>query len=139
MNGQRFAALLKGYAWPGNIGELRNCIERAIVLAAGDELTSDLLPPALLGRKRGQAARHGVADMETLTTELVQQGLATTGAEDGDLQSRIVNPVERELIVQVLADCKNVQTKAAARLGINRNTLHKKLKEYGLEGGETAE
>jgi DNA-binding protein Fis len=41
--------------------------------------------------------------------------------------------VERELIAQVLVACDNVQIKAAARLGINRNTLHKKLKEYGLE------
>ena len=42
--------------------------------------------------------------------------------------------MERELIAQVMA-CDNVQTKAAAKLGINRNTLHKKLKEYGLERG----
>jgi len=40
---------------------------------------------------------------------------------------------ERELIAQVMAACDNVQVKAAARLGINRNTLHKKLEEYGLE------
>jgi DNA-binding protein Fis len=43
------------------------------------------------------------------------------------------------LIEQVMAACDNVQTKAAGRLGINRNTLHKKLKEYGLEGGDAAE
>ena len=42
--------------------------------------------------------------------------------------------MERELIVQVMAACESVQTKAATRLGINRNTLHKKLKEYGLDG-----
>ena len=41
--------------------------------------------------------------------------------------------IERELIAQVMLSCHNVQTKAAAKLGINRNTLHKKLKEYGLE------
>ena len=46
---------------------------------------------------------------------------------------RIVNRVERELIAQVMASCDGVQTKAADRLGINRNTLHKKLEEYGLE------
>jgi DNA-binding protein Fis len=45
----------------------------------------------------------------------------------------VVNRVERELIVQVMAACEGVQIKAAERLGINRNTLHKKLKEYGLE------
>ncbi len=45
----------------------------------------------------------------------------------------MVNRVERELIAQVLASCEHVQIKAAARLGINRNTLHKKLKEYNLD------
>jgi DNA-binding protein Fis len=45
----------------------------------------------------------------------------------------IVDRVERELISQVMLDCNQVQIKAAARLGINRNTLHKKLKDYGLE------
>ena len=41
---------------------------------------------------------------------------------------------QRELIAQVMLSCNSVQTKAASRLGINRNTLHKKLKEYGLDG-----
>jgi len=44
-----------------------------------------------------------------------------------------VDRVERELIVQVLAGCNQIQTKTATRLGINRNTLHKKLKDYGIE------
>ena len=47
-----------------------------------------------------------------------------------------MNRVERELIAQVMQSCGSVQTKAATKLGINRNTLHKKLKEYGLEKPE---
>ena len=50
-----------------------------------------------------------------------------------NLHTMVAERVERELIAQVMAECNNVQTKAAARLGINRNTLHKKLKEHGLE------
>ena len=65
--------------------------------------------------------------------ELVQQGIETAGASAENLYATVVNRVERELIVQVMAACDNVQIKAAERLGINRNTLHKKLKEYGLE------
>jgi DNA-binding protein Fis len=59
-----------------------------------------------------------------------------TSASNGesDLHSKIVSRVERELIAQVMAACEGVQTKAANRLGINRNTLHKKLKEYHLDG-----
>jgi DNA-binding protein Fis len=49
-----------------------------------------------------------------------------------------VNRVERELIAQMLAACGGVQLKAAARLGINRNTLRKKLVEHGLDTGDEA-
>ena len=54
----------------------------------------------------------------------------------GHLHGKIVDRVEREVISQVMRMCDSVQIKAAARLGINRNTLHKKLKEYGLDSGE---
>jgi hypothetical protein len=52
------------------------------------------------------------------------------------LYDRIVRQVERELIQQVLQSCDRVQIKAASRLGINRNTLHKKLSEYRLDDSE---
>lgn len=71
--------------------------------------------------------------MESLTYEVVQHGLTTAGPDEDSLHTKIVNRVERELIAQVMLACNNVQTKAAAKLGINRNTLHKKLKEYDLE------
>jgi DNA-binding protein Fis len=56
------------------------------------------------------------------------------GEEAIDVHSRIVDRVEREVIAQVLTECEGVQIKAASRLGINRNTLHKKLKQYNLDG-----
>ena len=68
----------------------------------------------------------------------MQQALATAGPQEDELHTKMVNRVERELIAQVLASCDNVQIKAAARLGINRNTLHKKLKEYGLDEADDA-
>jgi DNA-binding NtrC family response regulator len=123
---------LRAYDWPGNVRELQNYVERAVVLAHGDELTCDLLPENVLGRKRPRIGRRLGADLETLSSELVEQGLSDSGAED-DLYGKIVRRVERELIAQVMIECDNVQIKAAARLGINRNTLHKKLKEYELE------
>jgi DNA-binding NtrC family response regulator len=124
---------LQNYRWPGNVRELQNYIERAVVMANGDELTCELLPPELLSGKQPKGTRPRVADLETLTFELVQQGLSTAGPQEDSLHTKIVNRVERELIAQVMTSCDNVQTKAASRLGINRNTLHKKLKEYGLE------
>ncbi len=124
---------LQEYHWPGNVRELQNYVERAVVMAEGDELTVDLLPDVVLGKRESRGGRIRGADMETLTYELVQQGLEGAGPNAVDVHTRIVNPVERETIAQVMLACNNVQTKAAARLGINRNTLHKKLKEYNID------
>ena len=129
-------AALQTYHWPGNVRELQNYVERAVVMASGDELTVDLLSDAVLRGNRPRTNRSQPADLETLTYELVQQGLITASPQEDNLHAKIVNRVERELIVQVMTACESVQTKAATKLGINRNTLHKKLKEYGLEQGE---
>ncbi len=127
---------LEDYHWPGNVRELQNYIERAVVMAEGDELTLEVLPEAITSPTRPRSTRFREPDLETLTYELVQQGLATAGPNEDNLHMKIVNRVERELIAQVLTSCSSVQIKAAAKLGINRNTLHKKLKEYGLDNEE---
>jgi transcriptional regulator with PAS, ATPase and Fis domain len=126
---------LQSYHWPGNVRELQNYVERVVVMATGDELTCELLPEAVLrGPKSRTAPRTRTVDLETLTFELVQQGLSSAGPQEDNLHAKVVNRVERELIAQIMASCDSVQTKAANKLGINRNTLHKKLKEYGLDG-----
>jgi transcriptional regulator with PAS, ATPase and Fis domain len=130
---------LQQYDWPGNVRELQNYIERAVVMAPGDELTADLLPEAVLGGPTRRSGRLAEADVETLTYALVQQGVAGAGPTEDNLHAKIVNRVERELIAQVLVSCDNVQIKAAARLGINRNTLHKKVKEYGLDQSDNGQ
>ncbi len=128
-------AALQSYHWPGNVRELQNYVERAVVMATGDELTCDLLPEAVLGGPKARtSSRPRTVDLETLTFELVQQGLASASPQEDNLHAKVVNRVERELIAQVMTSCDSVQTKAATKLGINRNTLHKKLKEYGLDG-----
>jgi DNA-binding NtrC family response regulator len=124
---------LQDYHWPGNVRELQNYVERAVAMADGDELTVELLPDAVLGRAERRAGRIRGVDLETLVFEVVQQGLQTAPAEETELHEKIVNRVERELIVQVMQSCNNVQTKAATRLGINRNTLRSKLQQYNLE------
>ena len=75
-------------------------------------------------------------DLDSLARELVEQGMATAAPNEDNLHERVVNRVERELILQTLAFCNGVQLKAAAILGINRNTLRKKLQEFGLDAGE---
>ncbi len=127
-------AVLKNYSWPGNVRELQNYVERAIVLATEDRLSLEMFPPHVRGLAPVRIGRRQVQGRDVLCSDLVTQGVAEAGDESRDLHQRIVSQVEKELIQQVLRTCQGVQTKAAARLGINRNTLHKKIEEYGLEG-----
>lgn len=126
-------AALQQYGWPGNVRELQNYIERAVVLADGNELTCALLPGSVSGQPSTEMGVFRGSDPKSLIEEFVHNEVSTANGDAEDLHARIVNPVERELIVQVMKLCNNVQKKAADRLGMNRNTLHKKLKEYGIE------
>lgn len=135
---QEALELMQNYHWPGNVRELQNYIERAVVMADGDELTVELLPEVVLGSDPGSrtVSLRGV-DLETLTEEVVEQGVRAAEKANSEVHGFVVNRVEKELIRHVLQSCKFVQTKAAAKLGINRNTLHKKLKDYNLETPES--
>jgi transcriptional regulator with PAS, ATPase and Fis domain len=124
--------MLERYDWPGNVRELENYMERALVLATGRPLTPELIgPPGQAERRwrplRSQGSGRG-GDLQALIEQLVRQGIQSL--PDGSLKERIVDAVERELIEQVLRQESGVQVKAAQRLGINRNTLHKKVDEY---------
>ncbi|MBN1393756.1 MAG: sigma-54-dependent Fis family transcriptional regulator [Pirellulales bacterium] len=121
---------LRDYDWPGNVRELQNYVERAVVLAPGGELTVDLLPDTISGQTPRRPGR--TSDPAALAAELVRRGIAVAPPDAENLHALIVDRVERELIAQVLAACDGVRVKAADRLGVNRNTLHKKIKDYGL-------
>ena len=129
---------MRHYHWPGNVRELQATVERAVVMAGGGEFGVDLLPASVRSGEPvlGVAGVRGV-DLETLVQEVVEQGVRAAESEQVEVHGYVVNRVEKELIAQVLANCNHVQTKAAAKLGINRNTLYKKIKDYGLE--QTAE
>jgi len=126
-------AYLRSYLWPGNVRELQNYIERAIVLADSNELNASLLPPHVRGEAPIRLGRIERSELQSLCTELVARGLSEI-AEEGKCHEGVMNLVERELILQVLRSCQGTQTKAATRLGINRNTLHKKIEDYTLQG-----
>lgn len=120
---------LERYDWPGNVRELENYIERAVVLCDKPTIVAELLPPQVRGEAPPRMIRSRCVDLPVAVDELVRLALQSTSSDETNLYEKVVGAVERELIEQVLAACDQVQVKAAARLGINRNTLHKKLKE----------
>jgi Nif-specific regulatory protein len=127
--------VLLAHDWPGNVRELENCMERAVVLANDQPLTPDLLTTPGPGRGRPRMGRPRGGDLPSLIQHLVRAGIQGTPGEEGNLYTRLVGGVERELIEQVMQLCDNVQVTAAKRLGINRNTLHKKINEFAEADG----
>lgn len=103
---QRAKTLLFNYDWPGNIRQLQNCIESAVVICNGDEITMEDLPPSIT---------NAVFD-ETIP---IPVGISLEEAE-------------KTIIVQNLAANNGNKTKTAEILGIERKTLHRKLEKYGL-------
>jgi two-component system, NtrC family, response regulator HydG len=101
--------LLVRYDWPGNIRELENCIERAVILSRDEVLVPADLPPQIrmLSREEGKEALAIPAGMS-------------------------LDEVERALIVKTLDETGGNRTRAAEILGINRRTLQNKLKQYGI-------
>jgi transcriptional regulator with GAF, ATPase, and Fis domain len=125
--------VLMDHDWPGNVRELENDIERAVVLHPGEWVTEDVLTAQIRGERRLRLPRERTPDLAGLVQRLVRLGRKSVAADEPvKLYERLVGGVERELIEQVLQECDHIQVKAAARLGINRNTLHKKVVEFGL-------
>lgn len=123
------------YEWPGNLSELEAVVRHAAWQGTGSTIRVEDLPAQSVAAT-GSGAEGGMmlaADFASLATALVKQGLSELAASADNAHQHVVDRVERELILQVLQGCHFVQTKAATRLGINRNTLHKKVKEYGLD------
>jgi DNA-binding NtrC family response regulator len=123
-----FLKMLASHDWPGNVRELENYMARAVVLAEGRPLTADVIAPPGRVERRWRPLKPRGGDLQGLVQQLVRLGIQSL--PDSTLYDRIVGSVERELIEQVLQECDRVQVKAAQRLGINRNTLHKKVGDY---------
>lgn len=140
---------LEGYSWPGNVRELQNYIERAIVLSEDDTIDVHHLPEHLsdIDAARELAApvlepqTMSLSDLELgdLVQHTVRRGLQIAEPSDQELHAQVIDRFEKELLSQVLEKCQGVQTKAASLLGINRNTLYKKIKQFELDQGNDQE
>jgi Nif-specific regulatory protein len=130
-----FLRVLQAHDWPGNVRELENYVARAVVLSGGRPLAPELIAPPGRTERRWKPARARGGDLQGAIQGLVRLGVQTLPGND--LHERIVGAVERELIEQVMHQCGRVQVNAARRLGINRNTLHKKIDEYEQGDGLT--
>ena len=106
----RARALLYKYDWPGNIRELRNCIESAVVMCGGSEITPEDLPPTVSA---------------SIAAPSITIPVGTT-----------LDDAEKAIICENLAANKGNKSKTADILGIGRKTLHRKLQEYGIGESE---
>ena len=109
-------AALEGYAWPGNIRELRNLVERLVVLLGEGEVDLEDLPSRM---------RAGASSLpQAAGLQLSEEGINLNSA---------VTEFEKALILQSLEKAKWVKNKAAKLLKLNRTTLVEKIKRYQLD------
>jgi two-component system response regulator AtoC len=107
-------AMMQAYHWPGNVRELRNVIERVVLLEAEEEILPEHLPPEM---SRGGGAPGGAP--------------AASEPFPGD-RVRPIAEIEKMAIEHALRICDGNKTRAAVQLGISRQTLRTKLKDYAL-------
>ncbi len=102
--------------WPGNVREIENTIERVVVLHTGSEVTTDMLPPAVLEGKTEESVAGA--------------GSAADVGEDGVILP--IREIEKRAIQRALSICRGNVSQAARRLQIGQATLYRKLKKYDL-------
>ncbi|GAB0056570.1 DNA-binding transcriptional regulator NtrC [Candidatus Magnetaquicoccaceae bacterium FCR-1] len=145
---------LMAYDWPGNVRELENLIYRLMALTPGVLIHPEYLQlPNSAGKRVGSpggappgatpAVTGGESEpvtLETAVEQAITQYLAVhPGREPDDLHDAIMGRVERVLLERVLRETRGNQVKAARMLGINRNTLRKKIQESRMENVSGAE
>jgi DNA-binding NtrC family response regulator len=115
--------VLTSQGWPGNVRELENAIERAVAVARGNTITAEDLPPDLGSGPGG--------------VQPAPEALPSLPLRDVVEQAR--DRVTREYLVALLRELKGNVTKAAARAGMERESLHRLLKKHGLRSDDYRE
>ncbi len=128
--------VLLRYPWPGNVRELENAIERAVVLSRDEDFTEELLPLSVRMFAQQRRQTQSSESIETLTRRLAEQAVADYELREGQIHQLVIDQIEAALIERALSKCGGVKTRAADFLGINRNTLNKKVKDLGIEASD---
>lgn len=122
---------LRAYTWPGNVRQLKNCLERAVILSNNGRITINELPPEVL-RPPAPSNAVPVAGVSGLATEGVPPvgtpGVAGMVAPTGSLRD-----AERQQILSALEQTGWHRGKTAEILGISPSTLYRRLRDYNLE------
>jgi len=119
------------YPWPGNVRELESCIERAVVLSQDGNISLGLLPINVRSFSRRELTPEQAGPAEEVLEHAVRR-LSGAAGSSGHLYDRVMSRVEKVLIAHALKANGSVQTRAARQLGISRNTLRRKVRDYGL-------
>jgi two-component system nitrogen regulation response regulator GlnG len=131
-------AMLSAYRWPGNVRELENLIRRLAALVPQATITDAILAQELNDYVPIEETTTVPGDepdtMATVVERHVSRLLAAIreSGEEGVLYERALAELERPLIRMTLAETRGNQIRAAALLGLNRNTLRKKIREHGI-------
>jgi len=129
--------LLRKHRWPGNVRELENLMRRLAALYPQEGLSADVVATELAEGAPGSSEPDAPAGPEPLAQAVerhIRQYLAA--ARDGlpmrDVYDQVIAEVERPLISMTLSATRGNQIKAAAMLGLNRNTLRKKIRDLNI-------
>ncbi len=125
-------AKLRAYHWPGNVRELENTVMRAALLAPGTTIQPEDIMLERASTPQAHAPAQNGAALDELITRRIAQWFDNPAEEPRDLYQRMVSELERPLIELALKRAGGNQVKAARILGLNRNTLRKKITDHKI-------